>query len=130
MKAILEGIELLLSIAGHVSCPNHRALIEEALRVLQRDTADVRTQNRVRDVFGQAYLEGLDRVEARNWGWARKKFGMGQGARLWYAQEHLRLVAGDPGDPLRFRALCRCFGQGVFWLFYGDERCGFCRSVG
>ena len=71
--------ELLLSIAGHVSCPNHRALIEEALSVLQRDTADVRTQNRVRDVF--TYLEGLDRVEARNWGWARKKFGMGQGAR-------------------------------------------------
>ena len=55
--------ELLLSIAGHVSCPNYRALIEEALSVLKRDTADVRTQNRVRDVF--AYLEGLDRVEAR-----------------------------------------------------------------
>ena len=108
--------ELLLWTAGHVSCPNHRDLIEEALGLLKKDTADVRTQNRVRDIL--TYLEGLDRVEARNWSWAREKFGMGQSARLWYAQVHLRLVAGDPGDPLRFRALY-ALGQGVFWLFYG-----------
>ncbi len=111
--APLVKAELLLSIAGHVSCPNHRDLIEEALDLLKRDT-DVRSQNRVRDVL--TYLEGLDRVEARNWSWARGKFGMGQSARLWYAQVHLRLVASDPGDPLRFRALY-ALGQVYFGYF-------------
>lgn len=112
--APLVKAELLLWTAGHVSCPNHRALIEEALGLLKKDTADVRTQNRVRDIFN--YLEGLDRVEARNWSWAREKFGMGQSSRLWYAQVHLRLVAGDPGDPLRFRALY-ALGQVYFGYF-------------
>ncbi len=112
--APLVKAELLLWTAGHVSCPNHRALIEEALGLLKKDTADVRTQNRVRDIF--TYLEGLDRVEARNWSWAREKFGMGQSSRLWYAQVHLRLVAGDPGDPLRFRALY-ALGQVYFGYF-------------
>ena len=111
--APLVKAELLLSIAGHVSCPHHRDLIEEALDLLKRDT-DVRSQNRVRDVL--TYLEGLDRVEARNWSWARGKFGMGQSGRLWYAQVHLRLVAGDPGDPLRFRALY-ALGQVYFGYF-------------
>jgi len=95
--------ELLLWIAGHVDCPNHRTLVDGALVLLKEDSVDLRTQNRVRDVL--SYLEGYDRVEARNWSWAREKYGMGFGSRLWYAQEHLRQVAGDEGDPLRFRAL-------------------------
>lgn len=68
--APLVKAELLLWTAGHVSCPNPRALIEEALGLLKKDTADVRIQNRVRDIL--TCLEGLDRVEARNWSWARE----------------------------------------------------------